>query len=249
MPDNHMPDNHSGPYRRLLHQLLRWRSPANLRQPRLVLTDQPAERTTAATNVLLAGLAARCGLALYSQRQPNPWKASLWSAAFGSLTGAATLGAVAHGLKLSPRSYAHLWKPLNLALGTTIALFVTGAIDDSFGQQVARRMLPLMLLAGGGFVLYTWLRQDDYTPFVIFQTGGMTIALGLYSWLAWRKRRGAAWMVAGISTSMLAGGLQTRQDIACRFIWEFDHNGIYHLIQLIGLGLLYQGVRRGLNGA
>lgn len=64
------------------------------------------------------------------------WKATVWAWAFGLLTAASVLGAIAHGFKMSRALNDLLWQPLNPALGLTIGLFVAGVIHDLWGMRL-----------------------------------------------------------------------------------------------------------------
>ena len=50
-------------------------------------------------------------------------------------------------------------------------------------------------------------------------------------------------MAAGILVSIIAAGIQANKSVIVTFIWRFDHNGIYHLVQVVGLMLLLMGLR------
>ncbi len=50
-------------------------------------------------------------------------------------------------------------------------------------------------------------------------------------------------MALGLGVSLAAGLVQSATSLMVRFIWTFDHNGIFHLIQLLGLGVLIRGLR------
>jgi hypothetical protein len=49
-------------------------------------------------------------------------------------------------------------------------------------------------------------------------------------------------MASGVLLSMIAAGLQARKSTAFTLVWKFDHNGIYHIIQTVGLLLLIAGI-------
>jgi hypothetical protein len=42
----------------------------------------------------------------------------------------------------------------------------------------------------------------------------------------------------------VAGAVQAIDDLEVRLVWPFDHNGLYHLVQLLGLALLTWGLTR-----
>jgi hypothetical protein len=50
-------------------------------------------------------------------------------------------------------------------------------------------------------------------------------------------------MASGVMISIIAAGLQTRKSMVFMLVWKFDHNGIYHLVQTIGLLFLIAGLR------
>jgi hypothetical protein len=54
-------------------------------------------------------------------------------------------------------------------------------------------------------------------------------------------------MVAGILTTIAAAGVQAGKLISFTFIWSFDHNGVYHLIQMMGIGFLLAGLKKALQ--
>jgi hypothetical protein len=205
------------------------------------LATQATERTTAATDALLA-IAAIVLLAMLRRRTPPSLGRAVWLSALAAMALASVLGAVAHGLRLSDAVRDLLWQPLYFALGTTMALFVVGAVRDWRGDRAARRTLPAMLVLTLAFYGATRASGGDFLVFVLYEAGALGFALAVYAWLAARRRRaGAAAMAAALGVS-LAAGLGT-----VRLLWEFDHNGVFHLVQLAGIVLLAAGLRRTLH--
>ena len=73
----------------------------------------------------------------------------------------------------------------------------------------------------------------------------MTLALTGYLWLAVAGQLDGAWlMAAGILVTIIAAAVQIGKSVTFTFIWPFDHNGTYHLIQLVGLILLVAGLSK-----
>lgn len=209
--------------------------------------DTPTEQTTAITDAILAVLALAGAGYLHQIGPQHPFKANLWAWAFGLLALSAFLGTVVHGFKMSEATRALLWHPLFLSLGLTVALFVVGVIFDLWGQAAAQRALPVMIAVGVGFFGLTRLWPNTFLVFIIYEAVAMLFALAGYLWLAANGRLDGAWfMVAGILVTMLAAGVQAANVGPFTLIWPFDHNGTYHLLQMVGLVLLLAGLRAAL---
>jgi len=207
------------------------------------LVAQGPERTTAATDAVLA-LAALAGIALL-RRVPPSFGRAVWQAAFAALGLASALGAVTHGLMLPERTRELLWQPLYLALGVTMALFVVGAVRDWRGDRAARHILAPMLAAAVVFYGVTRLTGGDFLAFVVYEAAALLFSLLVYLRLASRERRpGAAAMAGALAVSLAAGAVQASDPGTIRLLWEFDHNGLFHLVQLLGLALMVAGLRR-----
>jgi hypothetical protein len=209
-----------------------------------MLIDSPTERTTAGTDLILALLALGCCLFVLRVGRGAPGEARVWGGAFALLSLAAFLGAIAHGLKMPPRANALLWRPLNLALGLTISLFVVGVVYDLRNKAAARRILAPMLAVGVGFFVLTQVASGTFLMFVLFQAVAMLFALGAYGWLGVKRRlAGAWWMAGGVLATLIAAAIQATGAVSFTLVWPFDHNGVYHLVQMVGLLLLTAGLR------
>lgn len=208
----------------------------------------PRERTTAATDALISLMALRYAAGLLGRRAADPWKAGVWSAAFGGLALAGGLGAAAHGLTLSERARAAIWRPLYQCLGAIVALFAAGAVRDGWGEPAARRALPPLLLSALGFFLASQRLRRGFIIFVVYEALAMLFALGVYVRLARAGRlEGAELMAAGVLLSILAAAVQASPLELTILGLPFDHNGLFHLVQIAGLPLLAAGLRASLD--
>jgi hypothetical protein len=211
--------------------------------------NDPAEQTTAITDILLAVVAfggillLGWNLANYSVR----WKIYIWCAAIGLIGLAAALGAVAHGLAISPAVHDRIWQLLNLSLAMAVSLFVVGVVYDLWGLAACRQTLPIMLIAGLGFFAATLLFPGIFFVFIVYEGLALFFAFGAYIYLAVRgELAGAGFMASGILISIIAAGIQANKSITLTAIWQFDHNGIYHIVQVVGLVLLLIGLQKSL---
>jgi len=75
-----------------------------------------------------------------------------------------------------------------------------------------------------------------------FELSAMTFVVVGSGWLTVRSRRiDYALMTVGAALSALAALVQTQKAVSLTIIWEFDHNGLFHLIQMPGVILLAAG--------
>jgi hypothetical protein len=157
---------------------------------------------------------------------------------------AAALGFVAHGLVLSQSLHHRVWLVLNLSLALAVSLFVVAVVFDLCDFAASLRVLPIMLTAGLGFYLATLLFPGIFFVFIVFETLSLLFALAAYVFLAVKgELSGAGLMAAGILLSIIAAGIQANKSVAVAIIWKFDNNGIYHIVQMIGLLFLFAGLR------
>ena len=175
------------------------------------------------------------------------WKRALWNWVLALLGAASALGAVAHGLAWSEAVRAALWYPMYLLLGLSVTLFLAGAVYDWRGEASARRVLPWAVGTGLGFFLLVELLGGAFIIFVVFETAAMVVALAIYRFL-WASGRlaGAGLVTVGIGLTIVAGAVQA-SDLSVRLILPFDHNGLFHLVQLVATAVLLAGLRRGLE--
>jgi hypothetical protein len=207
--------------------------------------DIPTEQTTALTDAILTLLAFAATLyVLRFWPDPRRLKAGVWAGTFGLLTLASALGTVAHGFKMAPETYLAIWQPLNFSLGLTVAMFVAAVFYDLWGPPVTRRALPFLFGLAVVFYIISRLFPDTFLPFVIYGAGSMLFALAGYIWLAARGRSpGAALLVLGVLLTLVAFAVQATGLVRFQFIWQFDHNSAFHLIEMVAVVLLVLGVR------
>lgn len=203
------------------------------------------ELTTAATDALL-GVVCLVLLFRLVQRPDGPaWKRVLWGAVFVCLATASFLGAIAHGGEWSAAVRARLWQPLYLALGLTVALFLVGAVGDWRGRPAAHRALPWMIAVAIGFFAVTQWGSGSFLLFVAYEALVMLATLAIYLTLCAGGRAGAGTIAAGIALSIAAAGVQA-SSLHVTVGVPFDHNGLFHLVQIAGVVVTARGVRQGL---
>lgn len=206
----------------------------------------PVEQTTAATDLIMGTVAVVIAVSVYSLGRPkDKTRALVWTSLFVLSAVASFLGAIAHGFAMSAETHYLLWQPLNLSLGLSIALFVAAVVYDVKGRAALTIVLPLMLVISVFFYLYTLLKSDSFLVFIAFEVAAMLLALICYFVLAYRQQLAGAWtLTLGILINIIAGAVQSLSSLHFTLIWEFNHNGLFHEIQMASLIVLYLGLRK-----
>ena len=110
------------------------------------------------------------------------------------------------------------------------------------GERVAQRLLPFMLATAAVFYWATRRTNGDFLVFVIYSSGTTIFSLTVHAFLARRGLPGAKGVAIGLGVS-LAAGLFQASSLSLSLIWQFDHNGLFHLAQLVGLVILIPSLR------
>jgi hypothetical protein len=140
-----------------------------------------------------------------------------------------------------------LWRPLFLSLGLVVAMFVVGAVFDLKGESTARAWLVPMLVLALGFFTITQIGSGSFRAFVVYEASAMLGTLGIYLLLALKRRLpGAGTVAAGILLNIMAAAIQSTDTISLTIIVPFDHNGVFHLVQIVALVVLTRGLARGM---
>ncbi len=208
------------------------------------LNPSLTELTTAATDAAMGVLSLL--LLVDLRRLRSTWQRDVWSDVFGLLLAGSILGALAHGFDLAPDTRALLWLPLYLSLGLAVALFVVGAVGDWKGETAGRRLFPWAAAAGVAFFAASQWLGGAFILFVVYEGAAMLLALALYARVALRGDTWAWWTTTGIGLTLAAAAVQA-SSLRLTIVVPFDHNGLFHLVQMVATLLIATGVRRGLR--
>jgi hypothetical protein len=177
------------------------------------------EPMTMATDFLLAAAAVWFAIRLRRLQSGRAWPLAFLFTAIGSLTGG-TYHAIGG---------FWLWKATVYAIGLA-----------SFFLLVATRVPVIVALVK--FIVYaTWMITHDGFEFVIADYGLTLLIVAVMQGVTWFRSRAPAapWIVGSVAVSAVAAIAQQSGDLHR----NFNHNDLYHVIQLVALWLLYRGAR------
>jgi hypothetical protein len=198
-----------------------------------------SEPMTLVTDWVLAAVGGVLGWRLYQHSGENRAR-RCWALAFGALAVSAFLGGAYHGLAavMSPAVHDLSWKVTVFAIGVFSFGMMAGSV-----LATARGPLRtgLLAFAGAQLALYTaWmLTHDEYRYVVLDSAIAMLVLLLLHVWsAAVRRDEASSWVLAALAVSALAALVQY-QRVALHE--HFNHNDLYHVIQIAGVVLFYRG--------
>lgn len=181
------------------------------------------EPTTVLTDYALAAVCIVLGTKLVRHSK-------FWALAFLSLALAALLGGTWHGFWRSEI----LWEATTISVGFASFGMVAGSAF-ALTENLFRKALFAFALVK--LIAYTaWMLSHDAFIWVVADTASALLLVGvLHVW----KLNG--WMLAGVGVSVLAG-LAQASGLALHP--HFNHNDLYHVMQIAAMFLLYRGVKR-----
>lgn len=187
-----------------------------------------SEPMTVLTDYLLGAVTAYLALRLFRERgaeRSRRW----WSRAFAALALGALLGGTWHGFAQND----WLWKATQLTVGVAASAMM---IATAFATLPARARSSVIGIAAAMLVVYAaWVMLDDRFVVVLADTAiAFSVVAALHLW----KWNGA--ILAGVAVSLAAALVQASGFAPHR---HFNHNDLYHLIQIAAMVLFYRGAR------
>lgn len=200
------------------------------------------EPMTMVTDLVLACLGALFAYRLWRDRpQSSRRSARLLAAAMASMALGAAAGGISHGLRLTVGETADaiLWKVTVYSIGLMAFFFVASAALSSLQERARRLLLWLATVQLLGY--WWWMLNHDAFVYVIYDyVSAMSIVLVIQLWELRRGQTSAAWISAGVVLSFIGAAVQQSGLTLHR---HFNHNDLYHVVQMVAAWMLYKGGR------
>ena len=180
------------------------------------------EPMTVLTDYALAAVSTFLGLKLIPHSR-------FWALAFLALALAALLGGTWHGFWHNDT----LWKATTLSVGVASFGMVAGS---AIAVTTGRLQTALIVFGVVKLGAYTaWMLYHDDFIWVVADTAAALLIVGVLY-----LRRFNGWMLAGVAVSVLAGLAQAS---GLRLHEHFNHNDLYHVIQIAAMLAFYKGLK------
>jgi hypothetical protein len=199
-----------------------------------------AEPSTLLTDYTLAGVTGWLAWSLFRAREGQRVRA-FWALAFAALALAAALGGTWHGFAphFAPLAVLLVWKATVLSVGIASFGMLAASAFATF-SGLGRK--SLLAFAAVKLALYSaWMMGHDKYLYVIADTGSTLLLVAALNLWAVARDPASRWILAGVGVSVLAAGVQASGFALHR---HFNHNDLYHVIQVVAMVLFYVGARR-----
>ena len=194
------------------------------------------------TDLALGACNASWGVALLRRaRAQRQWSQALWGAGFIAAAAAAVLGGASHAVgDQSPAARRALWKGTLLAAGGMSASMLAGTV-----AAAAPRPLQRWLLAGTLAKLlayWGWMASRDRFLYVMLDYGSAMVGVAAFHGPVCLRKgaESSRYILGGVLVSLVGAFVQQRRVALHR---HFNHNDLYHVIQIGACYLFYRGGR------
>lgn len=166
----------------------------------------------------------------------------LWVGSFFMIGAAAFQGALYHGFAhvLPTSVYAALRIGTLWSLSAT-AFFMSLSVLRFACPRKSLRFLVIYFLIFFKSLVFAGLATAHTNFLLAIIDYGSAFIVSLFVFLVFHKRSGAKGMILGISVSLIAAAVQMFKISPSA---SFNHNDLYHVIQLVGLYIFYKSSPR-----
>jgi hypothetical protein len=200
-----------------------------------------AEPMTMITDYVMGALAFILAMRLLADSAAGrQLSGQLWAAALVMTAAAAFAGGTYHGfIQWMPGSAGRaMWKATLLATGIGSACLLAAAVVAAVAGPLRTALTGVVLVK---LAFYVWsVATKDSFNLVIADYGTALVGVVLAAWVLTPSglTPAAWWITAGVAVAVVAGGIQWAH-LAPHV--RFNHNDLFHVVQMASIYLLYRG--------
>jgi Family of unknown function (DUF6962) len=194
-----------------------------------------SEPTTTITDYILSGVTFFFAILLIrTGALRNQYSILFWGAAFFAIATAALTGGTFHGFHGMPSLLrAGLWKITVFCIGISCLLMLSGTV---FATVLSSQRWIFALILANFLVFAAWMVfRNDY-KYVVYNS--LIAMLGVLALLFYFQPAGTKWILLAVLISFGAAGIQ-RSSLTLHK--HFNHNDLYHVIQIGAMYVFYRG--------
>jgi hypothetical protein len=197
------------------------------------------EPMTMVTDYMITALGVWVGFRLLKRKDADR-AVRFWAGALLATGVAALAGGTFHGFQTSigPVAAAVSWRLTMIAIGAASFCFASAIAFSTLGRRVRNVIVALAVVKLAYYLVWITRHSEfkvaiyDYAPTMV-----LVLIVQAYVWMK-RRDRAAAWIIWGIVISFLGAFIQMQEIGIHR---HFNHNDIYHVVQMVGIYCFYRG--------
>lgn len=194
------------------------------------------EPGTLISDLVLAAVSATLAFRLRRATAPNNTPARAWAGTLALAAASSALGGLSHGFgpELPAWADALLWRATLWTLSLAAATMAWSLVDELAASDRRRGWQVAIVAKAAVFIGITALVPQFVLAIADYGVAMLAwLGAGIVCRRAWR-----GWFLAGVGVSIVAAVVQQAgPDLAM----HFNHNDLFHLIQVGALWLLYRG--------
>ncbi len=208
-----------------------------------------AEFMTAATNLFNAVVTAAVIIRVRKLKQPR-MRVRVWSAALGFFFVVCLFGACIHGIVMDTALKVVLWDFLAAILAFMIAAYVTAVLYETEGEAEIEKKARVCTVIAAVYtvseIVVARLIQIGFMGFIVYSS--TAILFSLYKLFQVRSEKPyVIWYIGGLACLILATILDCIKSIRFHLIWDFNYDGVYHIVTLFFVLLTFKGILEAQN--
>lgn len=188
------------------------------------------EPMTMVTDYLLGGVTTWFAFQLLDKKD---LACRFWTLAIAALALSAFVGGTHHGFALES-----LWKPTVFIAGVASFGMLAGSAYATTAGTVRNILVSIAVIKLLGY--WAWMLTHVDFKYVIADTGSAMIAVAVLH-LCFFRNDYSKWILGGVALSLVAAGVQAGGLALHR---HFNHNDLFHVIQIAAVYFYYRGVAR-----
>ena len=173
-----------------------------------------------------------------------PWAIGFWLIGFGAL-----VGGISHAFAtyLGDDAYFWIWKTTIYSIALSVTFALAGSISTTLSGDLSRKVFHAVNISVfAGYAI--WMLSHSAFGYVVWHYVPVMLTIAsLHAW-AWSRHRddGGKWIIAGVVVTLAGAAIQRSGFSMHRW---FNHNDLYHVVQVAGLYLFYNGLTKGTRRA
>ncbi|MDH5647438.1 MAG: hypothetical protein OEZ01_15620 [Candidatus Heimdallarchaeota archaeon] len=167
---------------------------------------------------------------------------ALWIISLAFLCVGAVLGGTDHGFQdnFTEKTIYRIKQATYLCIGMASLFMLLGTIYSSISNEIVIIVFVAISIIKSMIFIYNIRSKNQFKYVIIEYAPSMVLVLifKIYSLIVWNDPS-SIWIIIGVIISFISAAIQASKFSLHK---HFNHNDIYHVVQMIGIYFFYKGI-------